>query len=189
MSGYQVRAVADTPEQRLRDYTARLQAIVTMRRVYRVMTASLAGLFGVSGLLAGLLAHSAAGGFSLAGGGVFFAVLWLGGVLTWRGRPATERALNPGSHPPAGRTPGNVRGAFFAAAGMGCLAAVVCGLSFMSSNPPHAVLKLAIIGLGTFVVFTVLFVPPGYVYAQSDQYFAKWLNRNRAAYQAAARRL
>ncbi|MFE3173408.1 hypothetical protein ACFXPA_18605 [Amycolatopsis sp. NPDC059090] len=189
MSGYQVRAVADTPEQRLRDYTVRLQAIVTTRRVYRVMTASLAGLFGVSGLLVGMLAHSAAGGFSLAGGGVFFAVLWLGGVLIWRGRPATERAMNPDSHPPAGRTPGNLRGAFFAAAGMGLLAAVVCGLSFMSSNPPGAVLKLAVVGFGTFTVFAVLFVPPGYVYSQSDRYFAKWLNRNRAAYEAAARRL
>lgn len=189
MSGYQVRAVADTPEQRLRDYTARLQAIVTMRRVYRVMTASLAGLFGVGGLLAGVLARSAAGGFSLAGGGVFFALLWLGGVLIWRSRPATERAMNPDSHPPAGRTPGNVHGAFFAAAGMGALTAVLCGLSFMSSEPPDAELKLAIIGLGTFVVFAVLFVPPGYVYAQSDQYFAKWLNRNRAAYEAVARRL
>lgn len=189
MSGYEVRAVADTPEQRLRDYTARLQAIVTTRRVYRVMTVSLAGFFGVSGFLVGVLARSAAGGFSLAGGGVLFAVLWFGGVLTWRSRPATERALNPGSHPLPGRTPGSVRGAFFAATGMGALAAVVCGLSFMSSNPPDAVLKLAIIGLGTFVVFAVLFVPPGYVYAQSDQYFAKWLNRNRAAYEAAASRL
>lgn len=189
MSGFQVRAVADTPEQRLRDYTARLQAIVTTRRVYRVMTASLAGIFGVGGLLVGVLAHSAAGGFGLAGGGVFFAVLWLGGTLTWRGRPATERALRPDSRPLPDRTPGNVRGAFFAAAGMGALATVLCGLSFMSSTVSDAELKLAIIGLGTFVVFAVLFVPPGYVYAQSDRYFAKWLNRNRAAYDAAARRL
>ncbi|WP_037365701.1 hypothetical protein [Amycolatopsis orientalis] len=188
MSGYQVRAVADTPEQRLRDYTARLRAIVTTRRVYRVMTASLAGLFGFAGLLVGVPVHSVAGGFSLAGG-IFFAVLWLGSVLLWRRRPATERALVPGSRPPAGRTPGNVRGAFFAAAGMGLFATVVCGLSMMSSNPPHAELKLASIGLGTFVVFAVLFVPPGYVYAQSDQYFEKWLSRNRAAYEAAARRL
>ncbi|MFD2470899.1 hypothetical protein [Amycolatopsis silviterrae] len=187
MSGYQVRAVADTPEQRLRDYTARLQAIVTARRVYRVMTASLAGLFGVAGI--GLGPHSAAAGFGLAGGGIFFAVLWLGGTLIWRARPATERALNPGSHPPVGRTPGNVRGAFFAAAGMGGLAAVVSGLSFMAHPPPDAELKLAIIGLGTFAVFAVLFVPPGYVYAKSDQYFEKWLNRNRAAYEAAASRL
>ncbi|GAA1023702.1 hypothetical protein GCM10009565_25710 [Amycolatopsis albidoflavus] len=69
------------------------------------------------------------------------------------------------------RTPGNLRGAFFAAAGMGLLAAVVCGLSFISSNRPDAVLK------------------PGYVYSQSDRYFAKWLNRNRAAYEAATSRL
>ncbi|WP_406637767.1 hypothetical protein [Amycolatopsis sp. WGS_07] len=187
MSGYEVRAVADTPEQRLRDYTARLQAIVTARRVYRVMTASLAGLFGVAGIGLGL--HSAGAGLGLAGGGVFFAVLWLSGTLIWRSRPATERALNPGSRPSAGRTPGNVRGAFFAAAGMGGLAAVVSGLSFMAHPPPDAVLKLVIIGLGAFAVFAVLFVPPGYVHAQSDQYFAKWLNRNHAAYEAAIRRL
>ena len=151
------------------------------------MTGSLTGLFGVIGLA--VLTHSAGAGFGLAGGGVFFAMLWLGGTLIWRTRPATERALKPGSHPPAGRTPGNVRGAFFAAAGMGLLATVVSGLSFMSCNPPDAELKLAIIGLGTFVVFAVIFVPPGYVYAQSDRYFSRWLNHNRTAYEAAARRL
>jgi hypothetical protein len=189
----QVRAVEDTPERLLRDYTARLQAIVTMRRAYRFMTASLGGLFGVVALLVGLVARSAAGGFALGGGAVFVAALWLGGCLIWRSRPPTERALAASSRPPAARTPGSLRGAFSAAAVLGMLAALVSGLSMLSADPPPpgAVWGVVVIGVGGFVVFGALFVPPGYVYGQTERYFAGWLEqpRNRAAYEAAARRL